>query len=249
MIPSPLEQFRVVSLTSPASGGLDFGFTNSSLGCLTTLAVLGLIWGAVLRHGGQVVPSRYQAGAELIYEFVVGLVNEQLGRHAQPYVGIVTSTFLYILASNLLGLIPFSFACTAQLVVAFSLSFGLFLGVTWIGVRSHGLHFLSFFLPAGAPIALAPLLVVIELISYIFRPISLGVRLFANMTAGHSLLAIIAGFGWSIGSCGSALALGCVIPVGVIVLIYGLELAVAFLQAYVFGVLLCIYLKDAIELH
>ena len=111
------------------------------------------------------------------------------------------------------------------------------------------MHFLSFFLPSGAPIGLAPLLVVIELIGYVFRPISLGVRLFANMTAGHSLLAIIAGFAWSIGTCGSPLALAAVIPSGVLVVIYGLELAVAFLQAYVFGVLLCIYLKDAIELH
>ena len=133
--------------------------------------------------------------------------------------------------------------------MAFSLSFSLFIGMTLRGVMKHGLHFLSFFLPSGAPIGLAPLLVVIELISYIFRPISLGVRLFANMTAGHSLLAIIAGFGWSIGTCNSFLAVAAVIPVGVIVVIYGLELAVAFLQAYVFGVLLCIYLKDAIELH
>ena len=257
MNPSPLEQFSVVTLsdfttlTLPVGQGqgLDFSFTNSSLSCMLTLAVLGLVWGSLLSYGGLIVPSRYQVGAEMTYEFVLSLVNEQLGKHAQPYVGIVLTTFLYILTSNLLGLIPFSFATTAQLVVAFSLSFSLFLGVTWIGVSRHGLHFLSFFLPAGAPIGLAPLLVVIELISYIFRPISLGVRLFANMTAGHSLLAIIAGFGWSIGSCGSVLALGSVVPVGVIVVIYGLELAVAFLQAYVFGVLLCIYLKDAIELH
>lgn len=249
MNPSPLEQFSVIALSPLNVGGLDLSFTNSSLSCLMTFFLLGLVWAALLSYGGLIVPSRYQVGAEMTYEFVLSLVNEQLGKYAQPYIGIVLTTFVYILASNLLGLIPFSFATTAQLVVAFSLSFSLFLGVTWIGVSKHGLHFLSFFLPAGAPIGLAPLLVVIELISYIFRPISLGVRLFANMTAGHSLLAIIAGFGWSIASCGGLLALGSIIPVGVIVVIYGLELAVAFLQAYVFGVLLCIYLKDAIELH
>lgn len=249
MSASPLEQFSVVALSSLSAGDVDLSFTNSGLSCLMTFAILTAVWTALFRYGGLVVPSRYQVGAEMIYEFVGSLVNEQLGRYAQPYIAIVTSTFLYILASNLLGLIPFSFASTAQLVVAFSLSFSLFIGVTWIGVSKHGLHFLSFFLPAGAPLGLAPLLVVIELISYVFRPISLGVRLFANMTAGHSLLAIIAGFGWSIASFGGLLALGSVIPVGVIVVIYGLELAVAFLQAYVFGVLLCIYLKDAIELH
>jgi len=185
----------------------------------------------------------------MLYEFVDSLVHEQLGAEAQKYVGIVFTTWLYILTANFLGLIPFSFATTAQLVIAFSLSFSLFIGVTLIGVFKHGFHFLSFFLPSGAPIQLAPLFVVIELVSYIFRPISLGVRLFANITAGHSLLAIIAGFGWSMGTCGNVLAVFSIIPVIVIIAIYGLELAVAFLQAYVFGVLLCIYLKDAIELH
>lgn len=246
---SPLEQFSVIPLIPINLGWVDLSVTNSAIYCILTYAVLRLVWNTILMHGGLVVPSRYQAGAEMIYEFVLSLANEQLGKNAQPYLAIVFTSFLYILAGNLLGLIPFSFATTAQLVVAFGLSFSLFIGVTFIGVQKHGLHFLSFFLPSGAPIGLAPLLVVIELISYIFRPISLGVRLFANMTAGHSLLAIIAGFGWSIGTCGSVLAVAAFIPVAVIVVIYGLELAVAFLQAYVFGVLLCIYLKDAIELH
>ena len=203
----------------------------------------------VLLDGGLLIPSAYQVVTEMLYEFVDSLVHEQLGAEAQKYVGIVFTTWLYILTANFLGLIPFSFATTAQLVIAFSLSFSLFIGVTLIGMFKHGFHFLSFFLPSGAPIQLAPLFVVIELVSYIFRPISLGVRLFANITAGHSLLAIIAGFGWSMGTCGNALAVFSIIPVIVIIAIYGLELAVAFLQAYVFGVLLCIYLKDAIELH
>ena len=249
MIYSPLEQFSVIPLLPIHLGFIDLSITNSAIYCFLTLGCLRLVWSTILMDGGLVVPSRYQAAAEMTYEFVLSLANEQLGKNAQPYLAIVFTTFIYILASNLIGLIPFSFATTAQLVIAFSLSFSLFIGVTFIGVKKHGLHFLSFFLPSGAPIGLAPLLVVIELISYIFRPISLGVRLFANMTAGHSLLAIIAGFGWSIGTSGSALAVAAVIPVGVIVVIYGLELAVAFLQAYVFGVLLCIYLKDAIELH
>jgi ATP synthase subunit 6 len=249
MIYSPLEQFSVIPLLTLNIGGIDLSVTNSAIYCLITLACIRLVASALLIDGGLVVPSRYQAAFEMVYEFVLSLANEQLGKNAQPYIAIVFTTLVYILVGNLIGLIPFSFATTAQLVVAFSLSFSLFIGVTLIGVQKHGLHFLSFFLPSGAPIGLAPLLVVIELISYIFRPISLGVRLFANMTAGHSLLAIIAGFGWSIGTSGSIFAVAALIPVGVIVVIYGLELAVAFLQAYVFGVLLCIYLKDSIELH
>lgn len=208
-----------------------------------------VIWSVLLHRGGLLIPCRYQTSCEQIHDFVSSLANEQLGHNAQAYFPIVYTTFLYILVSNLLGLIPFSFATTAQLVLAFGMSFSLFIGVTLIGVQKHGLHFLSFFLPSGAPLWLAPLLVMIELISYIFRPISLGVRLFANITAGHSLLAIIAGFGMSMLSSGGVMMLASIIPVVVIVLVFGLELAVAFLQAYVFGVLLCIYLKDAIELH
>lgn len=247
---SPLEQFSVISLYSLQLSYVDITLTNSAVYCLLTSACVGLLWSVILLDGGLVIPSRYQVLVEMLYDFVSGLVSEQLGkREAQKYVGIVLTSWLYILAANLIGLIPFSFATTAQLVVAFGLSFGLFIGVTMIGVLKYGLHFLSFFLPSGAPIWLAPLLVGIELISYVFRPISLGVRLFANITAGHSLLAIIAGFAWSIGNCGSAFAAVSLVPIVVIVAIYGLELAVAFLQAYVFAVLLCIYLKDAIELH
>lgn len=246
---SPLEQFSVLTLLPLKLGNFDFTLTNSAVYCVITLFTIRLLWSSILLDGGLVVPSRYQSAGEMLYDFVNSLVQEQLGPQAQKYVAIILTTWLYILTANMLGLIPFSFATTAQLVVAFGLSFSLFIGVTLIGVMKHGLHFLSFFLPSGAPIGLAPLLVVIEVISYVFRPISLGVRLFANITAGHSLLAIIAGFAWSIGTCGSLFAIVSLIPVAVIVAIYGLELAVAFLQAYVFGVLLCIYLKDAIELH
>ena len=247
---SPLEQFSIVSLFSMQLHYVDISLTNSAIYCLLTLVCIGSLWSIILLDGGLIIPSKYQVVTEMLYDFVNGLVSEQLGKQeAQKYLGIVFTVLVYILAANLIGLIPFSFATTAQLVVAFGLSFSLFIGVTLIGILKHGLHFLSFFLPSGAPIWLAPLLVAIELISYIFRPISLGVRLFANITAGHSLLAIIAGFAWTIANCGSPFAIVSLIPAVVIVAIYGLELAVAFLQAYVFAVLLCIYLKDAIELH
>lgn len=244
---SPLEQFSVISLYTLQLGYIDISITNSTIYCLLTVLCIRLIWSTLLLDGGLLVPSRYQVVSEMLYEFVSGLVSEQLGKEAQKYVGIVFTTWLFILTANLIGLIPFSFATTAQLVVAFGLSFSLFIGVTLIGVIKHGLSFLSFFLPSGSPIWLAPLLVIIEVISYIFRPISLGVRLFANITAGHSLLAIIANFAWA--ATTSIYAVLSIIPIVVIVAIYGLELAVAFLQAYVFAVLFCIYLKDAIELH
>nr|YP_025788.1 ATP synthase F0 subunit 6 [Tupiella akineta]AAQ18747.1 ATP synthase F0 subunit 6 [Tupiella akineta] len=250
-VSSPLEQFSVTTLIPINFLGLDFSITNSAIYCLLTIGLIVGIWSIISLNGGLIVPSKYQVTTEMLYDFVSSLVHEQLGpTNAPKYVSIVFTVFLYVLVANLLGLIPFSFATTAQLVVAFSLSFSLFIGVTLIGVVKHKLHFLSFFLPSGAPIALAPLLVVIELISYIFRPISLGVRLFANLTAGHSLLAIIAGFSWTMLGVNTffmtALA---TLPAVVIIAIFGLELAVSFLQAYVFAVLLCIYLKDAIELH
>ena len=246
MMYSPLEQFSVLNFFSLYS--LDF--TNLTIYCFLTVYVVKVIWDSLYQSGGFLVPNNYQIVTEELYNFVESLVKEQLGpKNSKLYVTIVFTTFLYVLTANLLGLIPFSFATTAQLIVAFGLSFGLFIGVTFIGLVTHGYHFLNFFLPSGAPIQLAPLLVTIELISYVFRPISLGVRLFANITSGHSLLVIIAGFGWTMACC---LNLGSIlgsIPVLVLVVIFGLELAVSFLQAYVFSVLLCIYLKDAIELH
>lgn len=248
---SPLEQFSVSTLIPIHFMGLDFSITNSAVYCLLTIALIVGVWSVVLLNGGLMVPSKYQVTFEMLYDFVSSLVHEQLGpSNAPKYDGLVFSVFLYVLIANLLGLIPFSFASTAQLVVAFGLSFSLFIGVTLIGILKHKFHFLSFFLPSGAPIALAPLLVVIEIISYVFRPISLGVRLFANLTAGHSLLAIIAGFSWTMLGVNTFLMTAlATLPAVVILAIFGLELAVSFLQAYVFVVLLCIYLRDAIELH
>lgn len=250
MINSPLEQFSVMPLFPiHLQGFIDLSLTNSGLYCLLTLGCLGICWSIVLLDGGLLVPNKYQVVSEMVYDFILSLAKEQLGKNAISYFPMIFTTFFFILISNLIGLTPFSFSITAQLLVAFSLSFSLFIGVTIIGVKKHGLHFLSFFLPSGAPLFLAPLLVLIEIISYVFRPISLGVRLFANMTAGHSLLAIIAGFAWFLGSIFSLTAIASCIPVVVIIVILGLELAVAFLQAYVFSILLCIYLKEAMELH
>lgn len=246
---SPLEQFSIVSYISLRLGVLDISLTNVGIFCVLTYGCIHILWYYLFGiNGGKLVPGRCQVIAEMMFSFVKALAHEQIVP-SNHYIGIIFTTWLYILTSNLLGLVPLSFATTSQLVLAFGLSFSLFIGVTLIGVLKHGVHFMSFFLPSGAPLGLSPLLVVIEVISYVFRPISLGVRLFANITAGHSLLVIIAGFSSSMLSAFNMLSWLGFVPAAVVVIIFGLELAVAVLQAYVFIVLFCIYLKDALELH
>ena len=157
--------------------------------------------------------------------------------------------FVFILMNNLIGMVPYSFTATSHLVVTFGLSLSLFIGITIVGFQTHGMHFFSFLLPKGAPLALAPLLVVLELVSYCFRAVSLGVRLFANMMAGHTLVKILSCFAWSMLSVGGVLTIASSIPFAVVFALTGLEIGVACLQAYVFTILICIYLNDAINLH
>lgn len=200
-------------------------------------------------HGGSLVPSRWQSFLEMIYEFVANLVEEQIGQSGKKYFPFIFTLFTFLLFSNLIGMIPYSFTTTSHLIVTFTLSVSVFLGVTLIGFQIHGIHFFSFLLPPGAPLALAPFLVVIELVSYSFRAISLGVRLFANMMAGHTLVKILSGFAWTMLSVGGIMYLVSVIPFLVVFALIFLEVGVACLQAYVFTILTCIYLNDAIHLH
>jgi ATP synthase subunit 6 len=184
-----------------------------------------------------------------MYDFVLSLVNENIKVGGLSYFPIIFTVFTFLLFCNLLGMVPYSFTVTSHIVVTFGLALGLFIGLNIIGLQIHGLHFFSLFLPAGVPLVMAPFLVLVELVGYTFRPISIALRLFANMMAGHSLLKILAGFGWTMFSAGGVLAIAHFLPVMVIFAIVGLELGIAFLQAYVFSVLLCIYLNDAISLH
>ena len=177
------------------------------------------------------------------------MVQNQVGPAGRPYFPFIFTLFVFILGANLIGMIPYSFTSTSHIVVTFGLSLSIFIGVTLLGFLTHGLHFLSFFLPGGAPLALAPLLVVLEVVSYSFRAISLGVRLFANMMAGHTLVKILSGFSWTMLSVGGLLGVGALGPFLVVFALTGLELGVASLQAYVFTILTCIYLNDAIHLH
>jgi F-type H+-transporting ATPase subunit a len=195
------------------------------------------------------VPNSLQSIAELIYKFISDLVKEQVGNEGKPYFPLMFTTFAFILTANLIGMVPYGFTTTSHIVITFALSVSIFIGVTLVGFKKHGIDFLSFLLPPGAPLGLAPLLVVLELVSYSFRAISLGVRLFANMMAGHTLVTILAGFGWTMICTGGIFYVISLIPILIVFSLTGLEIGVAILQAYVFTILSCIYLNDAIALH
>ena len=249
MISTPLEQFSIISLIPLHIGNVYFSFTNSALFLFLTTGLLFLLFRLVTQNGGFLVPSRWQSVVEMIYEFVVSLVDEQIGAQGRKYFPLIFTTFVFLLFANLIGMIPYSFTATSHLVVTFGLSLSLFIGITIIGFQLHGTHFFSFLLPKGAPLALAPLLVVLELVSYCFRAVSLGVRLFANMMAGHTLVKILSGFAWTMLSLGGLLTAASIIPFGIVFALTGLEIGVACLQAYVFTILTCIYLNDVINLH
>ena len=249
MLFTPLEQFSIISLVPIRIGHFYLSFTNSSLFLLLTIGLVLTLFQMVTQNGGFLVPSRWQSLVEMITEFVVSLVEEQIGGQGKRFFPLIFTILVFLLFSNLIGMIPYSFTTTSHLVVTFGLSLSLFIGVTCVGFQQHGLHFFSFLLPKGAPLALAPLLVVLELVSYCFRAVSLGVRLFANMMAGHTLVKILRGFACTKLSVGGVLAFDSVIPFGVVFALTGLEIGVACLQAYVFTILICIYLNDAINLH
>nr|YP_009138113.1 H-transporting ATPase [Lobosphaera incisa]AKF78671.1 H-transporting ATPase [Lobosphaera incisa] len=249
MIYTPLEQFSIISLIPIRLGNIYLSFTNSSLFLLLTTGLVFLLFHMVTQNGGYLVPSRWQSLVEMIYEFVVSLVDEQIGPKGRKYFPLIFTLFVFLIFTNLIGMVPYSFTATSHLVVTFGLSVSLFIGITIVGFQTHGLHFFSFLLPKGAPLSLAPLLVVLELVSYCFRAVSLGVRLFANMMAGHTLVKILSGFAWTMLSVGPLLATASIIPFGIVFALTGLEIGVACLQAYVFTILTCIYLNDAINLH
>lgn len=238
---SPLEQFEIKRLIDIQLGGVDASFTNSSLMMILVLVVatMALSLGMSKR---AMVPGRWQSVVELAYEFIANMLRENVGSEGRQYFPFIFTLFMFILFSNLLGLVPYSFTVTSHIVVTFALAMVVFIGVTIIAVARHGLKFFTFFVPPGLPVVLAPLLVPIEVISYLARPITLSLRLFANMMAGHTMLKVFGGFVVALGLFGFA-------PFVFIIAIYALELIVAVLQAYVFTVLTCLYLNDAIHLH
>jgi F-type H+-transporting ATPase subunit a len=238
---SPLTQFEIKPLIQIHVGGLDLSFTNSALMMVIALAlaITLLIVGTRKR---SVVPGRLQSIAELSYEFVANIVRESVGAEGRAYFPLVFSLFIFVLFGNMLGMIPYGFTFTSHIVVTFTMALMVFLLVTILGFAKHGLHFFTFFCPPGVSWILMPLMIPIEIISYLSRPISLGVRLFANMTAGHIMLKVFAGFIPTLGVLG-------VLPLGFVFALTGLELLIAFLQAYVFAVLTSLYINDALHLH
>ncbi len=238
---APLEQFTIERLVPLHIGSVDISYTNSAM--LMTIAVALATWllvGATARRA--LVPGRLQSIAELLYEFVFGMVRENVGAEGQAYFPLVFSIFIFILFGNLLGLIPYSFTFTGQIVVTFALAVFVFVFCTLLGLILHGFRFFTFFFPPGAPIFMVPLLVPIEIISYLTRPISLSLRLFANMLAGHTMLAVFAGFTVALGFLG-------ILPISFNVFLIAIEVVINILQAYVFAILTCLYLSDAIHLH
>lgn len=242
---SPLDQFTIKPIVPLSLGKLDISFTNSALMMVAAVAAIAVLLVVSVRQR-DLVPGRLQSVAELSYEFIAGMVRENVGDEGRKYFPFIFSIFMFVLFGNLLGLIPGAFTFTSHIAVTFSLALVIFLGVTAIGFARHGTHFLSLFFPHGAPLASAPILIPIEVISYLSRPISLSVRLFANMTVGHIILKIFAGF---VVSLGAFFVLPGIVPMGLLVGLTALEFFVAFLQAYIFTILSCIYLNDAIHLH
>ena len=238
---SPLAQFEIKPLYKLELSGYDVSFTNSAL--FMTLAFLLITFFLLLSTKKRAtVPGRWQVMAELSYEFIASLIRDTIGAEGRKYFPFVFTAFMFILVGNLLGMMPYSFTFTSHIIVTFALAFFIFIGVTIIAIVKHGLHFFSFFLPPGTPWLMAPLLIPIEVISYLSRPISLSVRLFANMLAGHTLLKVIAGFVGLLGFAG-------VMPLALVTALTGLEILIAFLQAYVFAILTCLYINDALHLH
>jgi len=239
---SPMEQFEIKRLLPLNIGSLDVSFTNSSTWMViavilaTTLFVVGMRQRAL-------VPGKLQSVAEIGYEFIANMVRDNVGNEGKKYFPFILTLFIFILFCNVLGLVPYSFTVTSHIIVTFALAAFIFLGVTLIGFIKHGAKFLKFFVPEGVPLVMLPLLVVIEVISYLTRPLSLSVRLFANMMAGHTMLKVFGAFVVALG------LLGGWAPLAFMVAFTGLEILVAFLQAYVFAILTCIYLNDALHMH
>lgn len=242
---SPLAQFEIVPLFEFRVAGLDLSFTNSSLWMAIAVVVISAFFFYATRTQ-RLVPTRLQALAEMLYGVVAGMVRDNVGTDGRRYFPFIFTLFMFVLFGNLLGLLPYSFTYTSHIIVTFAMAAFVFVSVTIIGIVRHGAHFGRLFFPEGAPLWTAVILIPIELVSYLSRPISLSVRLFANMTVGHVLLKVIAGFVIGLGAY--AVVPG-VIPFAALVAITLLELLVAVIQAYVFAILACIYLHDALHLH
>ena len=243
MASNPMQQFTVHRIGPEIKiAGIDLSFTNASLFMVISASII-LLFLFLGSKEKKIIPDKIQLIAEIFYTFVAKMISDTAGSKAKPYFPFIFSLFMFVLFCNMVGMLPYSFTVTSHIIVTFVLAAFIFVGVTIIGFIKHGFGYLKLFVPSGVPMVLLPLIVIIEIISYLSRPISLSVRLFANMMAGHTMMKVFGGFVVSLGIVGGWL------PLGFSVALTGLEILVAFLQAYVFAILTCIYLNDALNLH
>jgi len=243
MSTNPMHQFNVYRIGPEISfGNVDISFTNASLFMMiSALIIISVFFAGTKRKA--IIPTKIQLLTELSYTLISKMISDTAGSKAKPYFPFVFSLFMFVLFCNMLGMLPYSFTVTSHIIVTFALAAVIFVGVTIIGFVNHGAGYLKLFMPSGVPVVLLPLIVIIEIISYLARPVSLSVRLFANMLAGHTMLKVFGGFVISLGIIGGWL------PLSFTVALTGLEILIAFLQAYVFAILTCIYLNDALNLN
>lgn len=246
MANDPIHQFQISKWIPIEVGGLDFSFTNSSAFMVATVVAAGAFLFLTTSSRG-LVPGRLQSISEMSYEFVASMLRDLAGSHGMRFFPFVFSIFMFVLMANLLGLFPYFFTVTSHIIVTFALALLVIGTVVVYGFLKHGFGFLKLFVPQGVPAVVVPLVVLIEIVSFLSRPVSLSVRLFANMLAGHITLKVFAGFVTSLSAFGVAGAAGAVLPLIMTVAITGLEFLVAFMQAYVFAVLTCMYLNDAVH--
>ncbi|WP_341764412.1 F0F1 ATP synthase subunit A [Candidatus Tisiphia endosymbiont of Beris chalybata] len=242
MAHNPLEQFTIKKLIVIKLFGLDISFTNSS-GYMVAAAVLALSYLYLALKKQEIIPSRLQISAEMVYIMITDMLEQNVGEKGRRFIPLIFTLFIFILLCNLLGMFPYSFTVTSHILITFALATIIFLLITIVGFITHGLHFLSLFLPKNIPLWLAPLMIILELFAYLAKPISLSLRLAANMMAGHILLKVIAGFAVSL------IIFLKFLPIPLIIALIGFEIFIAILQAYIFTILSCVYLNDALNLH
>ena len=240
---NPMHQFEIYKIGPEINlGNINLSFTNASLFMMiSAILILSLL--SLGTKKKSLIPSKIQLITEISYTFVAKMINDTAGSGAKSFFPFIFTLFMFILFCNIVGMLPYSFTVTSHIIITFALAAIIFIGVTIIGFVKHGIKYLELFVPKGVPIILLPLIIIIEIISYLSRPVSLSVRLFANMMAGHTMLKVFGGFVISLGLLGGWL------PLGFSVALTGLEILIAFLQAYVFAILTCIYLNDALNLH
>ena len=237
----PIHQFEIKKIVPLELNNIDISFTNSSMFMILAVLVVSIFLILSIKNK-KVIPNRFQIISELLYEFIANMINDNIGHKGKKFFPFIFTLFTFILFGNLLGMLPYSFTFTSHIIVTFVLAMFIFLFITLIGIFMHGFKFFGLFVPKGVPMLMLPLMIPIEIISYLSRPISLSVRLFANMMAGHTMLKIFAGFVFSLGIFGIA-------PLIIDVALTALEVLIAILQAYVFTILTCIYLNESINLH